>query len=77
VLELDGYWIHVAVGQDVRFPDQFQCEVSLYPASADSQWPDLDLSRPVDEPQILREFKTPSAAYEHGRALGHILTSIY
>ena len=77
VAEVDGYWVHVAVAQDRRFPDQFQCEVSLYPREADSQWSDLDLSKPVEEPQILREFSTPTAAYEHGLALGHILTSVY
>jgi len=37
----------------------------------------LDLHKPVNVPQILREFTTPAAAYEHGLALGHILTSIY
>jgi len=77
VSEVDGYWVHVGVTQDVRFPDQFQCKVSLYPRDADSQWSDLDLSKPVEEPQILREFKSPAEAYEHGLALGHILTSIY
>jgi hypothetical protein len=51
VAEVDGYRVHVAVAQDVRFPDQFQCEVSLYPRDADSQWSDLDLSKPVEEPQ--------------------------
>ena len=77
VAEVDGYWVRVAVSQDARFPDQFQCAVSLYPRDADSEWSDLDLSKPVEDPQILREFKTPTAAYEHGLALGHILTSIY
>lgn len=77
VAEVDGYWVHVAVAQDARFADQFLCEVSLYPREADSQWSDLDMSRPVDEPRVLREFKTPAAAYEHGLALGHILTSVY
>jgi len=77
VSELDGYWVRVAVAQDVRFPDLFQCEVSLFPREADSQWSDLDVSKPVDEPHVLREFRTPAAAYEHGLALGHILTSVY
>ncbi len=77
VTEVEGYWVHVAVAQDGRFSDQFQCEVSLYPRDADSQWSDLDLSNPVEAPQVLRECKTPAAAYEHGRFLGHILTSIY
>ena len=77
VVEIDGYWVHVAVAQDLRFPELFQCEVALYSREVDSDWSDLDLNKPVDEPQILREFRTPAAAYEHGRALGHILTSIY
>ena len=77
VVEIDGYWVHVAVAQDLRFPDLFQCEVALYSREVDSDWSDLDLNKPVDVPQILREFRTPAAAYKHGLALGHILTSIY
>ena len=77
VAQLDAYWVHVAVAQDTRFPDQFECKVSLYPREADSRWSDLDFGAPLDEPQVLREFKTPAAAYEHGLALGHILTAIY
>jgi len=77
VVEIDGYWVHVAVAQDLRFPDLFQCEVALYWREVDSDWSDLDLHKPVNVPQILREFTTPAAAYEHGLALGHILTSIY
>ena len=77
VTAIDGYWVHVAVTQDQRFAEQFLCTVSLYPRTADSQWGDLDLSAPVGEPQVLREFATPQAAYEHGVAYGHILTTIY
>ena len=77
VSQLDAYWIRVAVAQDTRFPEQFQCEVSLYARDADGRWSDLDVGQPVDEPQTLREFNTPAAAYEHGLALGHILTAIY
>ena len=77
VTEIDGYWVRVAVAQDERFDEQFLCEVSLYRREPDSQWSDLDVSTPVEEPQLLREFSTPQAAYEHGLALGHILTTIY
>ena len=56
---------------------RFQCSVSLYPREGDSKWSDLDLSKPADEPRILRAFTTPEAASEHGIALGHILTTIY
>jgi len=77
VTEVDGYWVHVAVSQDARFTEQFLCTVSLYPREADSQWGDADLSEPVGEPQFLREFQTPLAAYEHGLAFGHLLTTIY
>ena len=55
---------------------RFQGSVSLYPREGDSQWSDLDLSKPADEQRILRAFTTPEAAYEHGIALGHILASI-
>jgi hypothetical protein len=77
VVEADDFWVHVAVSQDVHLSRRFQCEVSLYPREADSQWSDLDLSKPAEEPRVLRAFTTPEAAYEHGIALGHILTSIY
>jgi hypothetical protein len=77
VSEVDGYWVRVLVAQDLRFPDQFHCEVSVYPREPGSQWSDLDVSKPSHEPQVLREFTTPAAAYEHGLALGHILTSVY
>ena len=63
VSEIDGYWVRVAVAQDVRFPDQFQCEVSLYPREADSQWSDLDVSKPVDEPH--RTIATMTAIHSH------------
>jgi hypothetical protein len=76
VTEIDGYWVHVAVAQDERFAEQFLCEVALYRRKPDSQWGDLDVT-PVEEPQVLREFSTPQAAYEHGLALGHILTTMY
>ena len=77
VVEVGGFWVHVAVSRDAHLSKRFQCEVSLYPREADSQWSDLDLSKPADEPRILRAFTTPTAAYEHGIALGHILSSIY
>ena len=77
VVEVDDFWVHVAVSRDAHLSARFQCEVSLYPREADSQWSDLDLSKPADEPRVLRAFTTPEAAYEHGIALGHILTSIY
>jgi hypothetical protein len=76
VLEIEGYWVHVEVEQDERFAEQFLCKVSLYPREPDSQWGALEVA-PVDEPQILREFSTPDAAYEHGAKLGHILTTMY
>ena len=44
VVEIDGYWVHVAVAQDLRFPDYFQCEVALYSREVDSDWSDLDLN---------------------------------
>ena len=72
VTEIDGYWVHVAVAQDQRSAEQFLCEVSLHRREPDSQWSDLE-STPIEEPQVLREFSTPQAAYEHGIALGHIL----
>ena len=50
--------------------------LTLYPREADCQLSDLDLSKPADEPRVLRAFTTSKAAYEHGIALGHILTSI-
>ena len=77
VVKVDDFWVHVAVSQDAHLSRRFQCEVSLYPREADSQWSDLDLSSPAEEPQVLRPFTTPKAAYEHGIALGHILSSIY
>jgi len=77
VVEVDDFWVHVAVSQDAHLSRRFQCEVSLYPRAADSQWSDLDLSKPAEEPHVLRPFTTPKAAYEHGIALGHILSSIY
>ena len=77
VVQVDDFWLHVAVSRDAHLSKRFQCEVSLYPREADSQWSDLDLSKPVEEPRVLRAFTTPTAAYEHGIALGHILTSIY
>ncbi len=43
-VEIDGYWVHVAVTQDLRFPDYFQCEVALYSREVDSDWSDLDLN---------------------------------
>ena len=76
VVEVDDFWVHVAVSQDVHLSKRFQCAVSLYPREADSQWADLDLSKPAEAPRVLRAFTTPQAAYEHGIALGHILTSI-
>jgi len=77
VVEVDDFWVHVAVSQDPHLTKRFQAEVSLYPRDADSQWSDLDLSKPADKPRVLRAFTTPEAAYEHGIALGHILTTIY
>jgi len=77
VVELDDFFVHVAVSRDAYLSRRFQCEVSLYPRDADSQWSDLDLSKPAEEPQVLRAFVTRKAAYEHGIALGHILSSIY
>ena len=77
VVEVDNFWVHVAVSQDAHLSKRFQCEVSLYPRERDSQWSDTDLSKPTEEPRVLRAFTTPTAAYEHGIALGHILTSIY
>ena len=77
VVEVDDFWVHVAVSQDAHLSKRFQAEVSLYPREANSQWSDLDLSKPADEPRVLRAFTTPKAAYEHGLALGHILTTIY
>ena len=77
VVELDDYFVRVAVSQDAHRSRRFQCEVSLYPREADNKWSDLDLSKPAEEPRVLRAFTTPAAAYEHGIALGHILTSIY
>ena len=77
VVEVDDFWVHVAVSQDAHLTKRFQAEVSLYPREADSQWSDLDLSKPAEAPRVLRAFTTPEAAYEHGIALGHILTSIY
>ena len=77
VVEVDNFWVHVSVSQDAHLSGRFQCEVSLYPRERDSQWSDTDLSKPADEPRVLRAFTTPAAAYEHGIALGHILTSIY
>jgi len=77
VVEVDDFWVHVAVSRDAHLSRRFQCEVSLYPREADSQLSDLDLSKPADEPRVLRAFTTSKAAYEHGIALGHILTSIY
>ena len=76
VTEIDGYWVHVAVAQDDRFADQFFCEVSLYPREADSQWGKLEMT-PLDQPHVLRELSSPQAAYEHGLALGHLLTTMY
>ena len=77
IVQVDDFWVHVAVSRDAHLSKRFQCEVSLYPREADSQWSDLDLSKPAEEPRVLRAFTTPTAAYEHGIALGHILTSIY
>ena len=77
IVQVDDFWVHVAVSRDAHLSRRFQCEVSLYPRDADSQWSDLDLSKPAEEPRILRAFTSPTAAYEHGIALGHILTSIY
>jgi hypothetical protein len=76
VTPIDSYWVRVAVAQDDRFPDKFLCEVSLHRREPDSQWSVLDGIPPVEEPQVLREFSTPEAAYEHGLALGHILTTM-
>jgi hypothetical protein len=74
---VDNFWVHVAVSQDAHLSKRFQCEVSLYAREGDSKWSDLDLSKPAEEPRVLRAFTTRTAAYEHGIALGHILTSIY
>ena len=76
VTEIEGYWVHVKVAQDERFAEQFLCEVSLYPRKVDSQWGELEVA-PTDEPQVLREFSSPEAAYEHGRFFGHLLTTMY
>jgi len=77
VFQVDDFWVHVAVSRDAHLSKHFQCEVSLYPREADSLWSDIDVSKPAEEPRVLRAFKNPTAAYEHGIALGHILTSIY
>ena len=77
VTEIEGYWVHVAVARDERSAEPFRCEVSLYRREPDSQWSDLDGCPPVEDSQVLREFSTPQAAYDHGLALGHILTTIY
>ena len=53
VVEVDDFWVHVAVSQDAHLTKRFQAEVSLYPRDADSQWSDLDLSRPADKPRVL------------------------
>ena len=77
VVEVDDFWVHVAVSPDAHLSKRFQAEVSLYSREADSQWADLDLRKPAEAPRALRAFTTPEAAYEHGIALGHTLTSIY
>ena len=77
VTEIDGYFVLVAVTQDEHSAEQFLCEVSLHRREPDSEWSDLDGIPAVDEPQVLRAFSTPQAAYEQGRFLGHILTTMY
>ena len=77
VVEVDNFWVYVVVSQDAHLSKRFQCAVPLYPREADSKWSDLDLGKPAEEPRILRAFTTPTAAYEHGIALGHIPISIY
>ena len=76
VTEIDGYWVHVAVSQDERFAEQFRCDVSLYPRQVDSEWGELEVA-PIDAPYVLRELSSPESAYEHGRFLGHLMTTMY
>ena len=77
VIEADRFWIRVVVARDACFPECFQCEVAVFPREVDSEWSDLDVSRPVEEPQTLGEFPTSDAALEHGLALGKFLSSMY
>ena len=77
VVEGDRFWIRVTVGRDAHLPEQFLCEVSLFPREIDSEWSDLDWSKPVEETNTLLEFSTPNAALEHGIALGRLLSSMY
>ena len=51
VVQVDDFWVHVAVSRDAHLSKRFQCEVSLYPREADSQWSDLDLSKPWRSPE--------------------------
>ena len=77
VVEVDDFWVHVAVSQDAHLTKRFQAEVSLYPRDADSQWSDLDLSRPADKPRVLglsqRQKRRTNAALRSE----HRLTTIY
>ena len=60
VAEVDGYWVHVAVAQDVRFPINFNARSRTVRAMQTVKVRP-GLSKPVEEPQILREFRTPSS----------------
>ena len=66
VVEADRFWARVIVARDSCFPECFHCEVAVFPRGVDSEWSDLDVSKPVEEPQTLGEFSTPDAALEHG-----------
>ena len=37
VVQVDDFWVHVAVSRDAHLSKRFQCEVSLYPREADSR----------------------------------------
>jgi len=76
VIEADRFWIRVVVARDACFPGCFQCEVAVFPREVDTEWSDLDVTKPVEKPQTLGEFPTSDAALEHGLALGKFLSSL-
>jgi len=76
VVEADRFWVRVIVARDSAFPECFQCEVAVFPREVDSEWSDLDVTKPVEKPQTLGEFPTSDAALEHGLALGKFLSSL-
>ena len=77
VVEADRHWVRVVVARDACFPERFQCEVAVFTRDVDSEWSDLDGSKPVEEPQTLGDFSTSDAALEHGLAFGKFLSSMY